>query len=164
MIIKDEKWSGNEIQSGHNTVAFFTWAKENWNIDIQSGGSTMACCGRGRIGRVKRVGAVPRPRTAAPVVGKRDVSAAISELCNTIAEKGDSLTVKFIKGVLTIPQDGTSFELFSAIKSQNCTTGAEWAPALEKRWNRMTVLGRMALIKKLGKTEVTIREILNALG
>ena len=127
-------------------------------------GDRMACCGRSRIGRVRRAIAAPRPRTIAPAVGKRDISGAVSELCSMIAEQGDSLTVKFIKGILTIPKDGTSFELFSAIKSQGCIEGAEWAPTLEKRWKRMTVLGRTALVKKLGKTEITIREILNALG
>ena len=124
----------------------------------------MGCCGRGRFGRVRSIRPTRRNTPPSAPPERVTVRGSASKLCEQLAEKGQDIRVRYIKGILAIPLDGNNFDLFSAVSSQGCQEGVDWVSGLKVTWSRMSLLSKDRLVKNLGKTEFTIRELFAALG
>lgn len=85
-----------------------------------------------------------------------------SPICDTIESNGTATVLIFMRGSIVFLHEGTKFELFSAITSQRCTV--PWGESLHKAWLRLTPAKREQAVKRIGKDEFTVEELITSLA
>lgn len=80
--------------------------------------------------------------------GKPKAATKPKAICEMVQAQGDNLTVKLMRGLLTVSLDGKSFELFTALRSQGCLSPAY--SDLQNRWRHLRDSDRELVRNRLG--------------